>query len=122
AIRLQPTEVFLNSNKGIFLYELRRYEEALATFELVTRLDPSFADAHYDKGRTLSALNRYEEALIAYEQAMKLDPKYTQGYNDAFQRLEALAAYEKESKAASSSPEAAHPFNKFTEHARKVLS
>jgi len=56
--------------------ELKRYEEALATFEQAIRLDPNYSYAYYYKGNALNDLNRYEEAVQAFEQAIHLDPNY----------------------------------------------
>ncbi len=55
------------------LSKLERYQEALAAYEQVIALDPTFAGAYEDKGDSLLKLGRYEEALTAYEQALRAD-------------------------------------------------
>jgi tetratricopeptide (TPR) repeat protein len=67
--------------EGIALYELKRYEEALAAYEKAIRLDPNFAAAYNNKGDALYKLNCIEEALAAYEQAVRLDPNFAEPYS-----------------------------------------
>src|SRR5260370_35685856 len=53
------------------LSKLERYQEALAAYEQVIALDPTFAGAYEDKGDSLLKLGRYEEALTGYKQAIR---------------------------------------------------
>ncbi|MFL5588082.1 MAG: tetratricopeptide repeat protein [Ktedonobacteraceae bacterium] len=87
--------------EGYALWNLKRYEEALAAFEQALRLDPNLASAYYNKGKALLDLNRPEEALAAFEQALRLDPNLTSAYHGKGAALwelkrpeEALAAFE----------------------------
>ncbi len=77
-ISLKTKEVWLK--EGIALYNLKRYEEALAAYDQAIRLDPNYAYAYYDKGLSLYNLKRYEEALIAFDRAIRLDPNYADAY------------------------------------------
>src|SRR5262249_45143447 len=56
------------------LYELGRYQEALACGRKVVGLDPSRAGAHYNVAATLTALERHDEAFEHYDRAIALDP------------------------------------------------
>src|SRR5215472_7814385 len=67
-------------DKGKTLLDLKRYEEALLTFEHAIELDPNLPLAHYDKGVAFAHLQRNEEALLAYEQAIQQDPTSTNAY------------------------------------------
>jgi tetratricopeptide (TPR) repeat protein len=67
-------------NEGVDLYNLKRYDEALAAYEQAIRLDPNYALAYYNKGNALYDLKRYDEALAAYEQAIRLDPNFALAY------------------------------------------
>lgn len=93
------------SEGSMLLFQLNRFEEALAAFEQAIRLDPNLARAYHDKGLAILSLNRFEsgfeEALAAYEQAIRLDPNFAELYyrkGDALSDLkrheEALAAFE----------------------------
>jgi tetratricopeptide (TPR) repeat protein len=54
---------------------LKRYEEALATYERVLQLDPKDAEACFYRGVTLEGLGRFREAIEAFEETVRLDPK-----------------------------------------------
>src|SRR5258708_4540743 len=80
--------------EGNALYDLKRYEEALAAHEQAIRLDRNYADAYYNKGNALFGLGRYEKALAAYEQAIQLDPNDALVYNNKGAALRGLKRYQ----------------------------
>ncbi len=61
---------------AITLHELKRFEEALASYERALAVRPEYADALLNRGVTLHELNRYEEALSSYEKAIALKPDF----------------------------------------------
>lgn len=61
-------------NLGLALQDLKRFDEALAAYEQVIRLDPTDAIAYNRIGNALGDLKRYDEALTVFEQAIRLDP------------------------------------------------
>jgi len=81
--------------EGNALYDLKRYEEALAAHEQAIRLDRNYASAYYNKGAVLGNLERYEEALTAYEQAIQLDLNFADVYFGKGNALFGLGRYEK---------------------------
>ncbi len=62
--------------KANVLRLLKRYEEALATFDEALSLNPSSATLYTEKGNVLFALKRFEEAITAYERATQLQPDF----------------------------------------------
>ena len=60
--------------QGNKLIQNGRLEEALMTFELALRLDPSFVSAYVEKGVVLLEFGLREEARAAFEQASQFDP------------------------------------------------
>ena len=60
--------------RGLALYDLNQYEEALAEYDKAIRLNPQDAEAHFHRGNALRALGRYHEAVAAWEEATRLDP------------------------------------------------
>jgi predicted O-linked N-acetylglucosamine transferase (SPINDLY family) len=62
------------SNKGGTLYELKRYEEAIAHYDKALSLKPDYHEAWSNKGVTLNDLKRYEEAIAHYDKALSLKP------------------------------------------------
>ncbi len=80
AIQLDPSLAINYAKKGFMLYNLRRFEEALATcfeealatYEQVLQLDPNLAIAYFKKGNVLEHLGRRREAKRAFENAKHL--------------------------------------------------
>jgi tetratricopeptide (TPR) repeat protein len=60
--------------------EAGRYAEALAAFENVIAIDPTFHFAHNCKGLALYHLRRYPEALTALNRAIALNSRDTTAY------------------------------------------
>ena len=80
--------------RGKALYDLKRYEEALAACEQALHIDPDYAYAHSGKGLALYYLERYEEALVACERALNLDPNNAFAYSGKGAALWGLKRYE----------------------------
>lgn len=59
--------------KGSLLYELKKYDAALGTFNLALTISPSFADAYYWIAKCQEATGKKEEARINYLRAFELD-------------------------------------------------
>jgi tetratricopeptide (TPR) repeat protein len=83
-------------------YGASRYEESLAVYEQILKINPLDAYAYSGKGAVLSDLNRFDEALAAYEKAIQLRPNNADAYigkGDVLKGMgrmeEAEQAYEK---------------------------
>ncbi|GAB4091280.1 tetratricopeptide repeat protein [Flaviaesturariibacter terrae] len=59
--------------KGQILYDAKRYNEALKTFQLALTITPTFADGYYWVGKCLEALGNKEDAKTNYQRAWGLD-------------------------------------------------
>jgi tetratricopeptide (TPR) repeat protein len=59
-------------NQGVSLYNLGKYEEAIASYERAIELKPDDDAAWYNRGVSLYNLCRYEEAIASYERAIEL--------------------------------------------------
>jgi tetratricopeptide (TPR) repeat protein len=70
---LSVKEVIL---KGLALYNLRKYNEAMESYDRAIKIDPNNAYAWYNKGNALYALGEYNEAMESYDRAIKIDPNY----------------------------------------------
>jgi tetratricopeptide (TPR) repeat protein len=57
---------------GEDLARLNKYEEALACFNKVLEIDPSFVDGLHHKGTTLCLLHRYEEGLACFNEGLRI--------------------------------------------------
>ena len=69
---LQSTDTLLSV--GIALYNLERYNEAIAQFNRVLAVEPTNIDAIYYKGLSLYNLERYIEAIAYYDRILEIDP------------------------------------------------
>lgn len=74
-IEIDPNSAVAWNNKGCFLNEMGKPEEALEACEKALEIDPNLELAWRNKGDCLAALGRYDEATGAYDEALKIDPK-----------------------------------------------
>ncbi len=72
---IQHDYYFLDAymEKGNLFYHAKNYKEALETFELATKVSPTFAESYYWAGKTKEALGNNEEAKLDYQRAYGLD-------------------------------------------------
>ncbi|MGB6921358.1 MAG: sulfotransferase, partial [Methylovirgula sp.] len=68
------------SNRGIALYELKRLEEALVSYEKAIALKPDFADVYNNTGYVLQELGRLDEARAAFLKAIDINPMSAGAY------------------------------------------
>jgi protein O-GlcNAc transferase len=115
AISLNSNVAEAHNNLGSGLNDLKRHEEALASFEKAIALKPDYAGAHYNRGNAFGALRRHEEAIASFDKAIALKPDYADAhYNrgDALNHLkrheEALASFD---IAIALKPELAEAYN-----------
>lgn len=79
AITICSPSVFAESaeewyEKGVELYDLENYTEALEAFNHAIEIDPNDDGFWYRKGLTLYKLEMYDEALVALKQGLEIDP------------------------------------------------
>ena len=72
--------------KAIALYDLGKYEEALAVLDKATTLQNNFDEGYYYSGKCLEKLNRIPEAILAYQNALAFDHDYTEA-KEALKKL-----------------------------------
>ena len=64
------------------LHELKRYGEALASYDRALTLRPDYAEALNNRGNALHELKRYDEALASYDGRSPCDRTYAEAlYN-----------------------------------------
>jgi len=66
-------------NKGIYLHDEGKYNEALAKYEEALNLDKNNIIALSEKAMTLNALKKYDEAIEVCKLILKLYPKESNG-------------------------------------------
>jgi len=72
--------------KGLLLYDLKNYAEALKVFEQTIQVSNGFAEGYYNAGRCEEALGNNENAVTYYQKALGLDKTLT-GASEGLKRL-----------------------------------
>merc|ERR1719150_242049 len=74
AIKRNPDDCKLYSNRAAVLTKLLAYPDALRDLELCLKLDPTFVKAYSRKGAAHFFMKEYNKALQAYDKGLQLDP------------------------------------------------
>ena len=75
------------------LLKIRRFDQALASYDQALSIKPDYAEAHANRAVTLMELNRLEDALTDFSRALALRPDYAEAFYNrgiALTRLERL--------------------------------
>jgi tetratricopeptide (TPR) repeat protein/S1-C subfamily serine protease len=68
--------------QGITFARLRKYTEALNSYQEVLRLDPNNFAFHVEHGDVLSNLKNYSDAIYSYSYAIQIRPNHPLAYNN----------------------------------------
>ncbi|XP_076443505.1 hsp70-Hsp90 organising protein-like isoform X2 [Babylonia areolata] len=74
AVKLEPSNHLLFSNRSLAFLKLDQYYLALQDANQVIRLQPSWPKGYFRKGEVEFKAGQYALALMSYKQAMILDP------------------------------------------------
>ena len=88
-----PNSAEVHNNRGVLQQLLKRYPEALASYEKAIALKPDYANAHFNRAFILKLLNRYEEALAGYDKAIALNPGHADAHNNRAALLQDMRRY-----------------------------
>ena len=69
ALAIRPDDAEALSGRGDVLRELKRLDEALASYDKAITLKPDHADAWNNRGLALWELKRLDEALVSFDKA-----------------------------------------------------
>ena len=90
------------SNRGVTLHELKRFEEAVASYDRALTLRPDYVEALNNRGNALKALMRFEEALTSSIAPFAVRPNSAEALSNRGLTLhelkqfeEALASYDR---------------------------
>ena len=73
--------------KGIALYDLKKYSEAATVLQKAVMVQNNYDKGYYYLGRCFEKLNNKEDAIEAYKMALLYDPNYEEA-QDALGRLQ----------------------------------
>ena len=89
-------------NRGVALHDLKRSEEAVASYDKAIAIKPDYAEAYSNRGVALRDLKRPEQALASYDKAIAIKPDFAEVYcnrgvalMDLKRPEQALASYDK---------------------------
>ncbi|HLX68091.1 MAG TPA: sulfotransferase [Verrucomicrobiae bacterium] len=71
-----------HNNRGVIWQQMKRYDEALASYAQAIKFKPDYANAHYNRGTVLNRMHRYNDALASYNQAIALRPDHAEAFNN----------------------------------------
>jgi predicted O-linked N-acetylglucosamine transferase (SPINDLY family) len=71
----RPGSALAHNNLGNALQALRRFEEAVASYDRALALDAACALAHNNRGNALCELKQYAAAIRSYDRALALDAR-----------------------------------------------
>merc|ERR1719160_657043 len=75
AVRRNPSDAKLYSNRAAALTKLLAYPDALRDLDECIKLDPTFVKAYSRKGAAHFFMKEYSKALEAYGKGLAIDPK-----------------------------------------------
>merc|ERR1719413_37084 len=90
AVRRNPKDAKLFSNRAAALTKLLAYPDALKDLDECLKLDPTFVKGYSRKGAAHFWMKEYNKALQAYDAGLKIDPKNEECLNGREQVINAV--------------------------------
>jgi tetratricopeptide (TPR) repeat protein len=81
-------------NRGCALFELGRYKEAIASYDIAIKINPENYLAWYNRAVQLAELSMHEQAIYSYKQAIKINHGSSMSYSNMGVELAKLERYE----------------------------
>ncbi|MGB6310545.1 MAG: tetratricopeptide repeat protein [Steroidobacteraceae bacterium] len=94
AALLLPGDAEAHSNLGNALLDLRRLNEAVASYRRALQIAPHFAEAHSNLGNALQGLGQFHEAVACYHRALQIKPQYPEAHNNLGNALRGLGRHD----------------------------
>ena len=87
-LNIDSRHMFAYREKGIALYDMGKYEDAITILDKAVTLQNNFDEGYYWLGRCLEKLNKPNDAMEEYKTALLYAPDYVEA-KDALARLKA---------------------------------
>ncbi|CAN1310398.1 Stress-induced-phosphoprotein 1 [Linum perenne] len=97
AIKLDPSNPTLYSNRAAAFLQLVKLNKALADAETTIKLNPQWEKGYFRKGCVLEAMERYDEALASFQEALQYNPQSAE-VSRKIKRITQLARDKKRAK------------------------
>lgn len=75
-----PENPMAHNNYGNVLRDLRRFQDARASYDRAIELEPGYAEAYNNRGAALAALKLHDAALDSYSSAGRLRADYAEAH------------------------------------------
>lgn len=75
ALKIDPDDVVVITQKGVAYCRLQKLEEAISCFDLALQKDPKFVHAIYNKAAVTMLQNNIESTIVLLEQSINLDSR-----------------------------------------------
>jgi tetratricopeptide (TPR) repeat protein len=85
-LNIDNRHMFAYREKGIALYDMGKYEDAITVLDKAVTLQNNFDEGYYWLGRCLEKLNKPNDAIEEYKTALLYSPDYVEA-KDALVRL-----------------------------------
>ena len=76
AIEIDPQYSAAWKNKGLALYNLNKYEEAIKAYDKAIEINPQDSAAWYNRGCIYSVINNKDQSIFNFEKAIDFDSSY----------------------------------------------
>lgn len=90
ALKVNPDDARVLSNRGAALQGLDRLGEALNSYDRCIALEPAASVGHFNRGVVLGQLRQLEAAIESYDRALLLAPDYADAHHNRAVILEDL--------------------------------
>ena len=80
AIAVNPKNAEAYNNRGLALYNLKLYQQAIADFSQALRINPQYAEALNNRGNAYYQMDQYEKAEADFNQSLQLKPRYSKAH------------------------------------------
>jgi tetratricopeptide (TPR) repeat protein len=94
ALQKSPDNLLALNNRGIALNVLKRFDEALASYDRAIAGRPDFIEALINRANTLQELKRFDEALASFDRAVAIRPDHVIAYYNRANTLHALERFD----------------------------
>ena len=94
ALAIKPDFAEVLTNRGVALWDLKRFEDALASYDSALAIKPDYAEALNNRGTTLQELKRFEDALASYDRALAIKSDFAEALNGRGITLQGLKRFE----------------------------
>jgi len=80
ALEINPRSINALHAKADYLGQQERFEEALATYRKIVRIDPQYEEAHYNSGLIYLNLDSLQQAYRRFDMAIQTYPLHVRAY------------------------------------------